>query len=74
MQLYAIRTELIQPRCDLVAVVLEAIGRQSLKLENGDVRAFASKAVATAEDRLRKLASVKPSLFSLQIRFWFGVR
>jgi len=77
VQLYAIRTELIQPRSDLVAVVLEAISRQNLKLENGDVLALASKSVATAENRLRKLASVKPSnrakmiaaRFSMEPRF-----
>ena len=73
MQLYAIRTELIQPRSDLVAIVLEAISRQSLKLENGDVLAFASKAVATAENRLRKLASVKPSNRARRIAARFGM-
>jgi coenzyme F420-0:L-glutamate ligase/coenzyme F420-1:gamma-L-glutamate ligase len=73
MQLYAIRTELIQPGSDLVAVVLEAIGRQNLKLENGDVLAFASKAVATAENRLRKLASVKPSDRAKRIAARFGM-
>jgi len=73
MQLYAIRTELIQPRSDLVAVVLDAVGRQNLKLENGDVLAFASKSIATAENRLRKLASVKPSDRAKRIAVRFGM-
>ena len=73
MQLYAICTELIQPRSDLVAVVLEAVSGQSLTVENGDVLAFASKSVATAENRLRKLASVKPSNEAKKIAARFGM-
>jgi len=73
VQLYAICTELIQPRSDLVAVVLEAISRQNLTIENGDVLAFASKSVATAENRLRKLASVKPSNEAKKIAARFGM-
>ena len=73
MQLHAIHTELIQPRSDLVAVVLQAINRQNLKLEHGDILAIASKSVATAENRLKKLASVKPSNRAKKIAARFNI-
>jgi len=61
MQLYAIRTQLIQPQSDIVNVILEAVNRQNLKINNGDVLAISSKAVATVQNRLKRLSSVKPS-------------
>ncbi len=61
MQLFGIQTRLIQPRDDLTGIVLEAIEKQKLKIEDGDVLAIASKAVATAQSRQKRLSSVKPS-------------
>lgn len=61
MQLFGIRTELIQPESDIVNVILKELGKQNLKVEDGDVLAVASKAVATVQNRLKKLDSVKPS-------------
>ena len=77
LHLFNIRMNLIKPRSDLTTAVLEAISRQNLKVENGDILAIASKAVATAEDSVEKLVSVKPSerakriaaRFSLEPRF-----
>lgn len=56
-----IRTELVQPGDDLVKVILDAAERQGLKIEDGAIVAIASKAVATAQKRLKKLSTVKPS-------------
>jgi len=61
MQLFGIRTPLIKPRDNLVDVALEALSEQKLSIQNSDVLAIASKAVATAQRRFKKLSSVKPS-------------
>jgi coenzyme F420-0:L-glutamate ligase/coenzyme F420-1:gamma-L-glutamate ligase len=73
MQLNALRMELIQPGSDLVAIILNAINGQNLTLENYDILAIASKAVATAENRLKKLASVKPSSRAKRIAAKFSM-
>jgi len=61
MQLSGIRTELIRPRTDLVKVILDAAEKQGLEVEDGDIIAIASKALAIVQNRLRKLSSIKPS-------------
>jgi coenzyme F420-0:L-glutamate ligase len=61
MQLFGIHTKIIKPEDDLLSVILEAVAKQQLKIEDGDVLAVASKAVATFQNRLRRLDSVKPS-------------
>jgi len=62
LQLFGIRTKLIKTEDDLVSVILETANRQGLKIEEGDVLAIASKVVATVQDRLKRLASVKSSI------------
>jgi len=61
MQLFAIRTELIKPKNNLVNKILETLKRQKIAIENGDLIAIASKAVTAAEGRLKKLDLTKPS-------------
>lgn len=61
MQLFGIRTELIKAGDNLVNIILEALNRQKLAIDDGDLLAIASKVVATAEGRLKKLNSAKPS-------------
>jgi len=61
MQLFRIRTKLIKVEDDLVNIVLDAVRRQKLKIDDGDVFAIASKAVATIQNRLKRLDSVIPS-------------
>jgi len=61
MNLLKIQTDLISPRSNLTAIVLKAIDSQKLEIRDGDILALASKAVATAENRVRNLASIKPS-------------
>jgi coenzyme F420-0:L-glutamate ligase len=52
---------MVQPGDNLVEVILDAAERQGLRIEDGAIIAIASKALATAQKRLRKLSTVKPS-------------
>jgi len=61
MQLFGIRTRLIEAKDDLVAIILEAISRQRLTIDDGDVLVFASKVVSMAQGRLTRLDTIKPS-------------
>lgn len=67
MQIFAIKTQLIKPRDDLVTVLLEALQRESLELENRDVLAISSKAVASADGRLIELKTVSPSRKAVEL-------
>jgi len=73
MQLFGIRTRLIKPGDDLVATVLKAVNEQRLSIEDNDVLAFASKAVATAQRRLRKLSLVKTSKKARRLAREYGL-
>jgi len=61
MQLFRVRTKLIKTEDDLLNIILEALNKQRLKIDDGDVLAIASKAVVSVQNRLKKLSSVKPS-------------
>jgi coenzyme F420-0:L-glutamate ligase len=52
---------MIMPGDDLVEIILEALKSQGLELQDSDLLAVASKAVAVAEGRLVRLSTVKPS-------------
>lgn len=61
MQLFGISTRLIEPGDNLVDVILEATKREGLEIEDKDLLAIASKAVAVAQNRLVRLSSIEPS-------------
>ncbi|HVO37355.1 MAG TPA: coenzyme F420-0:L-glutamate ligase [Candidatus Acidoferrum sp.] len=61
MRLFAVKTRVINIGDDLVEICLESLEAQSLRLEDNDVLAVASKAVSYAEGRLARLSEVKPS-------------
>jgi len=61
MQLFGIHTTLLQTGDDIVSIILKAAERQKLKIDDGDILAIASKAVATVQNRLKRLNSVQPS-------------
>lgn len=61
MQLVAIKTRLVKQNSSLAKTILDSISAQKLKVENGDILAVASKVVATVQNQVRKLDSVKPS-------------
>jgi len=61
MQLFGIRTKLIQPEDDLVDIILYAVQEQKLVIKDEDILAITSKAVATVQGRVVRLISIKPS-------------
>ncbi len=67
MQLFGISTKLIRLGDNLVDVILEAIKKQGLEIEDKDLLAIASKAVAVAQKRLVKLSSIKPSKRAIRL-------
>jgi coenzyme F420-0:L-glutamate ligase/coenzyme F420-1:gamma-L-glutamate ligase len=77
LKLYAVKTGEVKTGDNIIQVVLGALKRQNLELEDNDILAFASKIVAYAEGRLIKLDEVEPSekakelakKFSLQQEF-----
>ena len=61
MQVVALKTPLIEPKDDLVAALIQAVEIQGLKLEDGDILAISSKAVASADGRIVKMKTVSVS-------------
>lgn len=61
MQLFEIRTKLIEPGEGLVSVILDAIHTQRLTIKDGDVLVIASKVIAVVQGRIVRLSSMKPS-------------
>jgi coenzyme F420-0:L-glutamate ligase/coenzyme F420-1:gamma-L-glutamate ligase len=58
---------LIQPGDDLVRLILEALQRADLEVEDGDVFILAQKIVSKSEGRLQYLPEVEPSPDALQL-------
>jgi coenzyme F420-0:L-glutamate ligase len=61
MRLYAVETRVVKPGDNLVDVILDSLRKQTLKLEDNDVLALASKIVSYSQGRIMKLGDVKPS-------------
>jgi len=61
MYVIGIRTPLIKPREDITSTILNAARGQGVDVEDGDILAIASKAVAIAQGRIVDLSRVKPS-------------
>ena len=58
---------LIQPGDDLAEIILRAIAKAGMKLEDGDVLVVTSKIVSKAEGRLVNLAQVTPSPHAVEL-------
>lgn len=58
---------LVQPGDDLAGLILEAMARAGMVLQDGDILVVAQKVVSKAEGRLVELASVKPSAEALAL-------
>ncbi|MEM3458090.1 MAG: coenzyme F420-0:L-glutamate ligase [Candidatus Bathyarchaeia archaeon] len=77
MRLYAVKTELVKTGDNLVDIILKALKRQNLEIEDNDVLAITSKIISYAQNRLVNLNDIKPSekakklakRFSLQPEF-----
>lgn len=61
MQLFGIHTRLIEPKDNLVDVILDGLRRQKVSMEDRDVLVIASKVVAVVQGRLVRLSSIEPS-------------
>jgi len=61
MRVVALETSLIKPNDDLVAALIQAVERQGLKLNDGDILAISSKAVASADGRIVEMKEVSVS-------------
>ncbi|MEM2884961.1 MAG: coenzyme F420-0:L-glutamate ligase, partial [Thermoproteota archaeon] len=61
IQVYPIRTKLVEKGGDLVALIVDALREAKFELEDGDILAIASKVVSMSQGRLVSLDSVKPS-------------
>ena len=61
MQLFGIHTRLVKPKEDLVGIILEALSRQGLTIDDGDVLVLASKVVSMVQRRLTRLDTIDPS-------------
>ncbi len=61
MEIFAIKTPLIQPGDDLVEILLLALSNQGLSLLPQDILVIAETAVATAQNRISELAAVQVS-------------
>jgi coenzyme F420-0:L-glutamate ligase/coenzyme F420-1:gamma-L-glutamate ligase len=58
---------LVKPRDDLAALLLEALERAALSLEDGDILVLAQKIVSKAEGRLANLHAIQPSERALEL-------
>ena len=67
MQLFGIQTRLVKPKEDLVGIILEALSRERLTIDDGDVLVLASKVVSLAQGRLTRLDMIKPSAEAKQL-------
>jgi coenzyme F420-0:L-glutamate ligase/coenzyme F420-1:gamma-L-glutamate ligase len=61
LELYAVKTKIVEIGDDLVKVILESLESQMLQLEDDDILVLASKVVSYVEGRLVKLDKIKPS-------------
>ncbi len=61
MHVLALKTSLIKPNDDLVATLVRAVERHRLKLNDGDILAISSKAVASADGRIVEMKAVSAS-------------
>ncbi len=57
----------VRPGDDLVALILDAAGRQGIDIATGDVLVVTQKVVSKAEGRLVRLDSIEPSEFARRV-------
>lgn len=67
MQAIAIKTPLIKKGDNIANIILQSIKEQNLELQNFDIVAISSKALATAEGAIVKLEEITPSLKAKQL-------
>jgi coenzyme F420-0:L-glutamate ligase/coenzyme F420-1:gamma-L-glutamate ligase len=58
---------LVEPGCDLVQIIVDALRNNGVQPEDGDIIAIAQKIVSKAEGRLVQLATVNPSEAAIRL-------
>lgn len=61
MELYGIKTPIIKPGDNIVAILVKRMAEMDFELQDGDIIVLAESAVATAENRVINLGDIKPS-------------
>ncbi|MGQ9623818.1 MAG: coenzyme F420-0:L-glutamate ligase [Candidatus Bathycorpusculaceae bacterium] len=74
MRMYAVKTRLVKAGDNLADVILEALKKQNLLLENNDILVLTSKIVAHAKGRLVKLSEIKPSEKAKELAEKFSIQ
>ncbi|MEM3442732.1 MAG: coenzyme F420-0:L-glutamate ligase [Candidatus Bathyarchaeia archaeon] len=74
MRLYPIKTDIIKTQENIVEIVLEALKKRNLQLEDGDILAITSKIISYAENRLANLSEVKPSEHAQKLAKRFSLK
>ena len=67
MQLFGIKTPLIKPGDDMADILIESLDSAGIKPKDNDIFVLAESAVATAEGRVVKLDTVKPSKKAIKL-------
>ncbi len=67
MELYPLKSSLVEPNMSLTSRLEDALDASKLRLRDGDIIAIASKVVSLSEGRVRKLSGVKPTKYSIKL-------
>lgn len=73
MQLFALKSRLIQPGDFLPERLFESISRARLRIKNGDILAIASKVVSVAEKNILPLKTIEPTGLAQKLGRKFGL-
>ena len=73
MQLFALKSRLVQPGDSLPERLFESLSRTRLQVKNGDILAVASKVVSVAERNILPLGKVEPTDFARKLGRRFGL-
>ena len=73
MQLFALKSRLIQPGDSLPERLFESLSRAKLRIKNGDILAVSSKVVSVAEKNILPLGKVEPTDLARKLGRRFGL-
>jgi coenzyme F420-0:L-glutamate ligase len=73
LQLFAVKSRLIQPGDSLLERLFESLSRARLRIENGDILAVASKVVSVAEKNILPLKTIEPTGLAKKLGGRFGL-
>ncbi len=74
MELYPVKTKIVECGDDIVDVVLQSLKQANIELTDNDILAIASKILAYAQKRIINLKDVKPSQEALELAKKFSLQ